>query len=139
MLIYDCRPHFLAVNHQNDRNWVPFILTHNLWLIFMGMKQKKIKTEFFNSANSQYFFSKISWIGPWVSRIEWCEGHWFGSTHMAMRLSDIRAKTGQKKPFCFIPIKISHELCNGMDGTQFWCFPWFPPNSLLCVIYRYTV
>jgi hypothetical protein len=38
----------------------------------MGMKQKKIqngrlkKTEFFNSANSQYFFSKISWIGSWV-------------------------------------------------------------------------
>ena len=41
--------------------------------------------------------------------------------------------------FCFIPIKISHKLCDGMDGTQFWCFPWFPPNSLLCVIYRYTV
>ena len=25
------------------KNWVPSILTHNLWLIFMGMKQKKIK------------------------------------------------------------------------------------------------
>ena len=24
------------------------------------------KTEFFNSANSQHFFSKISWIGPWL-------------------------------------------------------------------------
>ena len=28
------------------------------------------KTEFFKIANSQYFFVKISWIGPWVSRIE---------------------------------------------------------------------
>ena len=32
---------FLAVNHHNHKNWVPSILTHNLWLIFMGMKQKK--------------------------------------------------------------------------------------------------
>ena len=32
---------FLAVNHQNHKNWVPSILTHNLWLIFIGMKQKK--------------------------------------------------------------------------------------------------
>ena len=31
---------FLAVNHHNFKNWVPSILTHNLWLIFMGMKQK---------------------------------------------------------------------------------------------------
>jgi hypothetical protein len=42
----------------------------------MGMKQKEIKmadskkTEFFNSAISQYFFVKISWIGSWVSRID---------------------------------------------------------------------
>ena len=45
----------------------------------MRMKQKSIfffekniqngllkKTEFFNSANSQYFFLKILWIGPWL-------------------------------------------------------------------------
>ena len=41
--------------------------------------------------------------------------------------------------FCFIPVKISHKLCGRMDGTQFWCFLWFPANSLLCVIYCYTV
>ena len=28
---------FLALNHH--KNWVPTILIHNLWLIFMGMKQ----------------------------------------------------------------------------------------------------
>ena len=39
---------------------------------------------------------KISWIGPWVSRIDWCEGHWYGSTYMAVRLSDICSKTGKK-------------------------------------------
>ena len=42
---------------------------------FHGNEAKKIpkwpikKTEFFNSANSQYSFSKISWIGLWVSRM----------------------------------------------------------------------
>ena len=48
----------------------------------MGMKQKKKiqnsqlkKTESFNFANSQYIFFKISWIGPWVSRIDLYEGH----------------------------------------------------------------
>ena len=39
--IHSCS--FLAVNHHNNKNWVPSILTHNLWLIFMGMKQKKSK------------------------------------------------------------------------------------------------
>ena len=31
----------LAVYHHNHQNWVPSILTHNLWLIFIRMKQKK--------------------------------------------------------------------------------------------------
>ena len=44
-----------------------------------------------------------------------------------------------QKKICLIPMKISHKLCDRMDGTQFWCFPWFPANSLLCVILRYTV
>ena len=75
---------FLAVNHHNHKNWIPSILIHNLWLIFMGMKQKKNqngrlkKRSIFKIANSKYFFVKISWIGPWVGRIEWCEGHWCG-------------------------------------------------------------
>ena len=59
---------FLAVNHHNYENWVPSILIHNLWLIFMWMKQKKNflriknskwptqkKRSFFKIANSQYF------------------------------------------------------------------------------------
>ena len=41
--------------------------------------------------------------------------------------------------FCFIPMKISPNLYGRMDGSKFWCFPWFPENSLLCVILRYTV
>ena len=107
-------PSFLPVNHHYSKNWVPSILTHNLWLIFKGMKQKKKifflkkkiqngrlkKTEFFNFVKSWANSAKISWIRPWVSRIEWCEGHWFCSTYMAMRLSDICSKTGKKHKKC---------------------------------------
>ena len=45
------------------------------------------------------FSQKFLQIGPWVSRIDWCEGHWFGSTCVAVRLSDIRPKTGEKRIF----------------------------------------
>ena len=46
----------------------------------------------------------------------------------------------QKKIFiCLIPMKICHKLCDRTNGTQFWCFPLFPANSLLCVRLRYTV
>jgi hypothetical protein len=49
--------------------------------LFNKMKQKKNlkkkiqngrlkKRSFSSSANSQYFFVKISWIGSWVSRID---------------------------------------------------------------------
>jgi hypothetical protein len=66
-------------------------------LVFFEMKQKKNqngklkKNSFSSSANSQYFFMKFLWFGPWVSRI--IEGHWCGSTNMVMRLSDISSKT----------------------------------------------
>ena len=96
----------LLETRKKTQNWVPPILSQNLWLIFMGIKQKKFffakkkskmadfsKSPFFKIANSQNFFVKISWIGPWVSRIDWCEGHWCSSTYMVVRLSNIRAKT----------------------------------------------
>ena len=45
----------------------------------------------------------------------------------------------KNKIFCFIPMKISPNLYGRMDGSNIWCFPWFPENSLLCVILCYTV
>ena len=97
---------FLAGNQSNHQNFENSFLTNKLWCVFVRSKQifffffeKKIqngrlkKSAFFKIANSQNFFVKISWIGPWVRRIDWCEGHWFISTYMAVRLSDIRAKT----------------------------------------------
>ena len=94
-----------------DQNSDPSLLTNKLWLFFDEEKAKKKKnsekkkskwptqkkTTFFKITNSQFFFVKISWSGPWVSRIHWCEGL---NTYMAVRLSDISSKTGQKCIFC---------------------------------------
>jgi hypothetical protein len=66
----------------------------------LRIKMADSKIEIFNSHNSQYFFAKMSWIGNWVSRIDWCEGHWCGSTYMVMRASDISSKAGKKWIYC---------------------------------------
>ena len=133
----------MAVNHHNHKNGIPSILIHNLWLIFIIWSKKKWffwkkknqngrlkKRSFFNSVNSQYFFVKISWIGPWASRIDWCEGHWWGSTYMVVRLSDISSKTGKKcifgvfRPFLSLcqtaswPYSLSH--INALRINQFY-------------------
>ena len=53
---------FWAGNQDNHQTFDPSNLPYEFGLIFMGMKQKNKnmtdlkKTEFFNSANSQYFF-----------------------------------------------------------------------------------
>ena len=53
---------------------------------------------------------KISWIGPWVTRIDWCQGHWCGLTYMIERLSNVSLKTGKNCFFCvcfrlFLPLR----------------------------------
>ena len=58
------------------------------------------KLSFSTTTKSWAIFAKISQIGPWVSRIDWCEGHWFGLTYMVVRLSVICSKTGKKYIFC---------------------------------------
>ena len=72
------------------------IVSHNLWLIFIGIKQKinfwKINSKM---ANSQNFLVKITWICPWVSRIDWWEGYWCSSTYMVERLFNVSSKTGK--------------------------------------------
>ena len=57
-----------AANQRYHQKFDPFLISKNLWLIFMEMKQKNIsffekknqngrlkKSEFFKIANSQYF------------------------------------------------------------------------------------
>ena len=52
-------PLFLAVNHHYSKNWDPSILTHNLWLIFIGMKQ--FFFFFFEKKNSKWPTQK-NWV-----------------------------------------------------------------------------
>ena len=110
---------FLAGNQGNHQNFNPSLLSKKLWLILMGMKQfffffeKKYskwptqKNLDFQTTNSQYFFVKISGIGPLVSRINWCEGHWCGSTYMVIRLSNVNSETGLKSIFCVFRLFLS--------------------------------
>ena len=103
---------FLTLNHHKHKNWVPSILTHNLRLIFMGMKQKKIlkkkkkiklthsKKCVFQNRQFSKCFLKILEIGPWVSRINGCQRHWCSSTYMVERLSNALSNTGKKCVFC---------------------------------------
>ena len=89
---------FWAENQNNHQNFGPSLLPKKIWLIFMGMKQKKSKwwtqkTWFFNFTIS-LFFAKISGICPWMITINWCKGRWCGLTFMVVRLSDVSSKTG---------------------------------------------
>ena len=53
-------------------------------------------------------FLNILQIGPRISRINWCEGHWYGSIYMVEILSGVSSKTGKKCIFCifrlFLPL-----------------------------------
>ena len=70
-------------------------IKHFLFFEKKNFRMVDKKSLFFKIANSRKIFAKISWIGPWVSRIDWCERHWYGSTYMVVRLSDISSKTGK--------------------------------------------
>ena len=91
-----------AGNQGNHLNFDPTFLTKKLWPYNMRMKHfffSKLppkKSLFFKIANSRKIFAKISWICPWISRIDWCKGHWFGSTYIVVRLSNISSKRAEK-------------------------------------------
>ena len=70
-----CWDWFLAVNHYNHKIWVPSILTHNLWLIFIGMKQKifflKKKIKMADSKKGRFSKSPILDIFFCVNLMDW--------------------------------------------------------------------
>ena len=121
------------------------ILTHPFYHINLGwfswewskkfffFSKKKIqngrlkKSSFFKIANSQNFFAKISQIRPWVSRIEWCKGHWCSSTYMAVRLSDKSSKTAKKYRKCIFWLFLSFRR------TASWPYTLSCINALLII------
>ena len=60
----------LAAIHNNHKNLVPSLLPK---------KQRFSKPPILN----------ISGIGSCVKRINWCKGHWFCSTYLVIRMSDV--------------------------------------------------
>ena len=55
-------------------------------------------------------------------RIHWCEGHWYGSTYKAVRLSDISSKMAKKHKKCIcwaIPMPFA-----SMNSTNPRTAPW---------------
>ena len=78
------------------------LLLKKLWLIFMGMKQKQNKKSKWPTQKN-CDFQNLQIVIELNSRIDWCEGHWCGSTCIVVRLSNISSKTGKKWCifFCF--------------------------------------
>ena len=80
---------FWTGNQDNNQNR-PILSTQETLTDLNGDEAKKIffekkkikmalkKTEFFTTANYQYFIAKVSGIGPWVSKINQCEQHQCG-------------------------------------------------------------
>ena len=54
---------------------------------FWNSKWQTQKKLIFQLCQFSIFFMKISWIGPWISRIDWCKGHWCGSTYIQLMWS----------------------------------------------------
>jgi hypothetical protein len=55
-----------------QKQMIPHMKAFGLFIDKKKLKNPiaKNKTSFSSSANSQYFLTKISWIGPWVSEID---------------------------------------------------------------------
>ena len=96
---------FLAGNQDNHQKFCPILDIQEPLMDFHRNEEKKIekkvqngqlkKTEFFKITNSKNYFVKIFEIGSWISKIDWCEGYWCGSTYIVVRLSDTSSKTGK--------------------------------------------
>ena len=69
---------FGTENQGDHQNFEKFLLPYKFGLVFIG-KQKNVffekriqngQLKKTSCANSQYFFMKIPWIGPWISPID---------------------------------------------------------------------
>ena len=101
---YHFSQHYAQLWARWSHPFDPSLLSNKLWQNLAKWPTKK--SSFSISANSQYFFVKISWIYSMVSRIDWCKGHWWCSTYMVVRLSDIGSKTGKKGIFCTLYVHL---------------------------------
>ena len=99
-------------------NWGWFPWEWSKKKIFFSKKKFKMadskKAHFSKSPILKNFFAKISQMGSWVSRIEWCKGHWCSLTYMAVRLSNKSSKTAKKYRKCIFWLVLS--FCQTASG-----------------------
>ena len=62
------------------------------------------KLSFSTTTKSSAIVAKILQIGPWVSRIDSCEGHQSDATYMALRLSNVSPKRAKIAFFVFLAL-----------------------------------
>ena len=139
-----------AGNQGKRQKFDPSILPYKFGLIFMRMKQKQVKDAFF------------VFLGCFCPYVRQHHDHIGWATLMAfasINPTDQPVKFSQKKfenwrfwkteilkdrPFWFFFLKkIFFFASFSWKSIQIcmvdWRFPWFPANSLLCVIKLYTV
>ena len=72
-------------------------------------------------------------MAAWVSRINWCKGHWCGSTYMVVRLSDVSSKCSKHISHLFSSLHpIFLEAWDFVLQTRVvqWSMPaWRPPTT----------
>ena len=98
-------------------HWFVMNLNKNEAFFFLKKKIKMAdskKLSFSTAPKSWEIVNKISRIGPWVSRIDWCKGHQCNSIYMAFRLFLLHSYSNSSQ-------------INGYKGwEEIWWLPWFP-------------
>ena len=134
-----------------------FFLKKKIW------KWQTKKSSFTSSANSQYFFVKISCIGPLVrpflsSCLMASRPHRLPMPFASINPTDQRTNPWNfhkkywelaelenelflvchfqfffQKKICFIPIRTCQSLLVSKDFSKFWWLPWFPAPNSTCL------
>ena len=132
------------LNINNKKNWKIVSKTTQLWTNCVGISITlynvilRIARNFLETRENikisthPFYHINLDWF--W-----WEEKIFFRKWPTPKIFKIAKPKSPKEKKNCFIPIKISSNLYGRMDGSNFWCFPWFTDNSLPCVILLFTV
>ena len=103
----------------NLNSWIGEFVVSFFWC----HEQVVQKSLFSKTANSPFFFVKISWIGPWLSRIDWCK-YFSLSTYIAVRQSEMPSNSkGENfvwKIYWNFPLNLGYPKSEGITCKIFW-------------------
>ena len=93
--------------HIKEKLLIQKIIWLSVEKVRFWKKKCKMTDSISSTPNSQYFFTKISQIGPWVRGINWCQWHQCGSTYIVVWLSDISSISCKKCIFSVFFMKLN--------------------------------